>query len=268
MASRKDQKEAARQRRLEEERQRAEHASRLRRLQMLAGVVVGAVIVIVVAIVVSSSGGGSGKAIKPTSPAAKSAAGAVEALLKGIPQSGSRLGSPSAPVTVTEFGDLECPVCKDFALSSEEQLISNDVKSGKVQLIYKSLPTATANGPDPGIFPTQQAAAYAAGAQDLGWNYIELFYHEQGTEDTAYVTPTYLDGLAQQIPGLDYAKWSTARFNPALTAQVSAEEQEATTAGYNSTPTIVIKGPKSQAQPIVGDPSSYSELESAIKSVS
>jgi protein-disulfide isomerase len=136
-----------------------------------------------------------------------------------------------------------------------------------VQLIYRSLPTATANGPDPGIFPTQQSAALAAGEQNLGWNYIELFYHEQGSEDTAYVTPTYLNGLAAQIPGLDYSQWSSARFNPALTEQVTKDEATASAAGFNSTPTIVVKGPKSQAQPIVGAVD-YGTLEAAIKSVS
>ena len=52
-------------------------------------------------------------------------------------------------MTVTEYGDLECPVCRDFALGAENQLISNDVRSGKVKLVYKSLETATGNGPTP-----------------------------------------------------------------------------------------------------------------------
>ncbi|MGA2009210.1 MAG: thioredoxin domain-containing protein [Solirubrobacteraceae bacterium] len=266
MASRKEQKEAARQARLEQERALAERAARNRRLQMLGGVVVVAVAVVVV-LIIASGGSNSTTAPKPTSPQAKTAAQKVDTLLAGIPQDGTRLGSPSAPVTVTEFGDLECPVCKDFATGAENQLIAKDVRSGKVALVYRSLPTATANGPDPGIFPTQQAAALAAGQQKLGWYYIELFYNEQGAEDTAYVTPTYLGGLARQVPGLNYGEWNTQRFNPALTAQVDKDEQAANAAGYNSTPTIVVKGPKSQAQPIVGD-TDYGTLESAIKSVS
>lgn len=36
------------------------------------------------------------------------------------------------------------------------------------------------------------------------WYYIELFYHEQAQECTAYVTPSFLDGIARQIPGLNY----------------------------------------------------------------
>ena len=48
---------------------------------------------------------------------------------------------------------------------------------------------------------------------------------------------------------------------------MTADETAANAAGYNSTPTIVVSGPKSQAQPIVGD-TDYGTLESRIKSVS
>jgi protein-disulfide isomerase len=266
MASRKDQKEAARQRRLAEERERADRARRDRRLRMLGGVVIGAVAIVAVLIAISAGSGG-GSAPKATSATAKAAATTVNALLSGIPQSGNRLGSPTAKVTVTEYGDLECPICKDFALGAEGQLVANDVRSGKVQLVYRSLETASGGSPIANVFPTQQAAALAAGKQSKGWNYIELFYHEQGPESTGYVTTSYLQGLAQQIPGLNMSQWSSDRQSPALTAQVTSDEQAAASAGFNSTPTIVVKGPKNQAQPIVGN-TDYASLESAIKSVS
>jgi protein-disulfide isomerase len=190
----------------------------------------------------------------------------VSSLLNGIPESGVTLGYPTAKVTVTEFGDLQCPICRDFALGAENQLIANDVRSGKVKLVYRSLETATGNSPDPSIFGPQQAAAYAAGLQGKAWYYIELFYHEQGQEGTAYVTSSYLDGLARQIPGLNYARWLTDSKNPTLIAQVNADERLASARGFNSTPTITVSGPKGQTQPIVGD-TDYGTLETAIKAV-
>jgi protein-disulfide isomerase len=267
MASRKDQKEAARQRRLAEEQARAERARRTRRLRMLGGVVVGGVAVVVAAIAISSGGGASASAPKPSSTSAKQAAATVNTLLAGIPQSGNTLGSPNAPVTVTEFGDLVCPVCKAFALGSENQLIANDVRSGKVKLVYRALETAsqTANN---SMFVPGQAAALAAGNQKRAWNYIDLFYREQGDETTGYVTPAYLQGLAGQIPGLNYSQWNSDRQSSTLSSQVTADEAAAQASGYDSTPTIVVKGAKSQAQPIVGNPTSYGSLESVIKSVS
>lgn len=266
MASRKEQKEAARQRRLAEERARAERAAKARRLQMLGGVVVAAAIVVVVLIVVSSGGGGAIKVPKPNSAQARQAVATVDRLLAGIPQQGVTLGSPSAKVTVTEYGDLVCPICKEFALGAENQLISNDVHAGRVKIVYRALETAsgTANN---SMFVPGQVAARAAGAQGKGWNYIELFYHEQGDETQSYVTQSYLEGLAEQIPGLDFTRWSSDRQSSALAAQVRADEQAAANAGFTSTPTLVVSGPKAQAQPIVGAPT-YGSLESVIKSVS
>src|SRR5205807_2393883 len=128
MASRTKQKEEARARRLAEERARVEQSRRQRRTRMLGAVLGGAIVVVVVAIIVSSSGGGP-KTIKPNSAAGRQTASTVNGLLSGIPQKGVTLGSASAPITVTEFGDLECGNCKDFALNAENQLIANDVKA-------------------------------------------------------------------------------------------------------------------------------------------
>jgi len=235
---------------------------------MLGGMVVGVVIVLGAAIAISSGGNSnSTKPVAPNSQKAKTTAATVTALLKGIPQSGNRLGSPNAPVTLTEYGDLVCPVCQEFALGSEAQIISNDVRAGKVKIVYRALETAsgTANN---SMFVPGQVAALAAGQQNLGWYYIELFYHEQQSEDDSYVTNDYLDGLAAQVPGLNFSKWNSARSSSSLAAQVRADEQAAANQSFDSTPTIVISGPKGQAQPIVGNPTSYGAVESVIKSVS
>jgi protein-disulfide isomerase len=170
-------------------------------------------------------------------------------------------------VTVTEFADLECPVCRAFALGSERQLISHEVADGRVKLVYRSLCTATCAGPlGHAGFAGQQSAAYAAGVQNRAWYYIELFYEEQGGENSGYVTPRYLDGLAQQLSGLDYRRWSSDRGLAPMRRQVAADERAARARGFADTPTIVIRGPRGSAQPIVGDPS-YGQLRAAIASV-
>ncbi len=147
-----------------------------------------------------SSGGSSASVPKPNSPAAKKAQATVNALLAGIPQQGATLGSPSAKVTVTEYGDLVCPVCKSFALGAENQLISNDVRSGKVKIVYKALETASRPGQRLDVRARPGGRAGRRQPEE-GWNYIELFYHEQGDETSSYVTDSYLGGLAKQIPG-------------------------------------------------------------------
>src|SRR5579875_3272625 len=138
MASRTRQKEEARARRLAEE--------RARRMRMLAGVVVAAIVVVAVVIAISVSGSSKPSKVTASSPAAHKNVAAVSALLTGIPESGETLGSPSAPVTVTEYADLECPVCDAFALPTSantsdgtpgsgyfDQLVNQYVRPGKVK---------------------------------------------------------------------------------------------------------------------------------------
>jgi protein-disulfide isomerase len=263
MASRTKQKEEARARRLAEERARSERARRQRQMRTIGGVVVSAIVVVVVFIVISTSGGPSATGLQTGQKATKLSA-QVDQLLNGIPQSGAHLGSSSAPVTLTYYGDLECPICQAFTLQGGfPQLVANDVKSGKVQVVYKAFQAATR---DPSVFSTQQVAALAAGQQQRFWNFTELFYREQGQEGSGYVTESYLSGLARQVTGLNIKTWQSARSAPALASQVQSEEQQGQTLGVTGTPTLVFQGPKGQAQPNSSVPT-YSELEAAIKKV-
>src|SRR5262249_58543254 len=124
---------------------------------------------------------------------------AVNSELAGIPQTGNELGSSSAKVTMDYYGDLECPVCKDFTLGALPQVISKQVRPGTLQIRYRSLETATR---DPSTFATQQVAALAAGRQNRMWQYLEPFYREQGQEGTDYVNDSLLSTLTAQASGL------------------------------------------------------------------
>jgi protein-disulfide isomerase len=268
MASRTKQKEEARARRLAEEQARAEQARRQRRLQLIGGTIVGA-IVIVVALVLISSGGAKKETglLKKGTQQQNATIASINRLLNGIPQSGNVLGNPKAPVTMTYYGDYECPVCQAFTLQGGfSQLVSSDVRAGKVKVEYRAFCTATCGSPDPGVFNTQQVAGLAAGKQNLFWQYTELFYHEQGTEDSGYVTPTYLNGLARQIPTLNYATWQSDRNDPNLTAQVGSDQASARQLGVSGTPTLIFAGPKGQAAASEAVPT-YAQLESVIKQV-
>lgn len=263
MASRKERKKQARDRRLAEERALRERAQRRRRFQVLGGV--GVIAAVFVAVAVAVSTGASGSPPPPQSAAAERTAASVDKLLKGIPQSGNTLGSSKAKVTLTEFGDLKCPICRQFALGAEKQLIARDVRAGRLKIEYRSLCTATCAGPQPAVFSTQQAAALAAGQQDRAWYYVELFYHLQGDETTSYVTPSFLDSLAKLVPGLNYGKWMSDRGSSALADRVSADQRAAQAAGFSGTPSVIVHGPKGERKiAYVGD---YATYETAIKAV-
>lgn len=262
MASRTKQKEEARARRLAEEQARAERGRRERRLRMIGGVIVLAVAILAVAIAVSS-GGSSAGGLKKGKQQTQTVA-SVTSLLSGIPQSGATLGNPNAPVTMVYYGDLECPICRDFTVSGGlTPLIRNEVKQGKVKIVYKSFETATR---DPSVFKTQQVAALAAGKQNRFWDYAELFYRQQGAEGTSYVTDAYLQNLARQVPGLNPTQWESDRNNSTLANQVASDVQSGTTVGVQGTPTLVFTGPKGQTA--IGNIATYPQLQQAVQKVS
>jgi protein-disulfide isomerase len=233
--TRKQRREQARGERKALEQAEADRAKRRTRLTQL-GVVVAIVVVIVVGIAIAT-GGGKSKTVKSGTPQANANVSEVSTLLNGIPQNGNTLGNPNAPVTLKYYGDLECPICKEFTLGALPAVIQKYVRTGKVKIEYHALETATR---EPEVFKTQQVAALAAGKQKLGWNFIELFYHEQGEEDSGYVNESYLQNLASQVPGLSLADWTTARSDPTYSNQVAADAQAANQAGFTGTPSFEI----------------------------
>jgi protein-disulfide isomerase len=250
-----ERKQQARAERLAREQAEAEAQRRRTRLFRVGGVLLLAVIV--VAVVIAATSGSSGTTSSTSSP---QAATTVNRLLAGIPQAGNTLGKKTAPVTVTVYEDLQCPICREFTLAGENQLIAKDVRAGRVKLVFRSLQTAT---PDPATFQVQQQAAAAAGKQQKLWDYVELFYHQQGPEGTGYVTESYLDKLARQVPGLNLARWRADR-NTGLGSTVTADEARAKSSGFDSTPTVVVQGAKSSPQPVAGAVP-YSQLEQLVK---
>jgi protein-disulfide isomerase len=190
-----------------------------------------------VIILAATSGGSKSAIVKPGSSGASATEKLVTALVGGIPQNGNMLGSPTAPATMQYFGDLECPICRQFTLGALPSLIQKWVRAGKLRIEYRSLETATR---EPEVFKTQQIAALAAGKQKKLWNFIETFYHEQGEEDSGYVTESYIQGIAKQVPGLNLAQWTSDRNDGTLASQVATDGQAANNAGFNGTPSFLI----------------------------
>jgi protein-disulfide isomerase len=233
--TRKQRREQARSERKALEEAQASAAARRKRLIQL-GSVLGAVVVVIAAILIAT-GGGSKKGIPQTKTEQNSVTQEIKSLIGGIPQSGNSIGNPTAPVTLQYFGDLECPICKEFTTSALPSIIPKWVRTGKLRIEYHSMETATH---EPEVFNTQQVAALAAGKQNLGWYFIETFYHEQGEEDSGYVTESYLRKIASQVPGLNLKQWATDRKDAELASDLETDKQIESNEGFEGTPSFLI----------------------------
>ena len=263
--TRKQRREQARAQRKALEESEAAGAKRKARLTQLG--IVGAIVVVVVVVILIATGGGGTKKVQSGTKAANETTATVNSLVGGVPQSANVLGDPKAPVTLQYFGDLECPICKEFTLGALSPIIQKWVKTGKLKVEYRSLETATR---EPEVFKTQQVAALAAGKQNKMWNFLETFYHEQGEEGSGYVTESYLQNLAQQVPGLNLTTWTNDRSNPALVNQVATDAQAANNNGFTGTPSFLIGktgGPMNKLEyTSLTDPTSFNEaIEKLLK---
>ena len=207
--------------------------------RILAGVALAAV---VAAIVISSSGGSSPA---PATPPAAAGSAPTNAMFAGIPEQDGVLGDPGAPVTVTEFVDLQCPICAETAQTTLPGLIRAQVATGKVKLDARALQFI---GPD-----SVRAARVAAGAREQGklWPFLAAFYAAQGRENSGYATDDFLRSVAASA-GVDADKALAYAGTDAAADQLNQANSEAQTRGIDSTPTFVVTGAGGKAQVVVG----------------
>jgi protein-disulfide isomerase len=257
VASRREQKEQLRAERVRRETEEQAKQRRQRLIQYGTGAAFLAVCAVAVLIIVSQSGGGgsgagAGGAVQDVS--------LVQDQVRGIPQRGSVLGDPKAKVTVVEFGDLQCPVCKAFSFDTAPALIANQVRPSNVKYEFRQFTVINQDS-----IPAAKAAL-AAGEQGRYWNFVELFYRNQGEEGTHYVTDDYLTSIAKGAGVPDIGKWNQDRQGSRWDSVLAGVQSETRSLGINATPTIVVEGPGGRR--IVGSGVlPLSQIESAIKSV-
>jgi protein-disulfide isomerase len=245
MSSRAEEKAAAREARLQAESDDAARATRVRRLRILSGVALVAILAVVLAVAL---GGGSDDSKSP----AKSGGTDVAALFRGVPQKGYTLGNASAKATIEEFIDPQCPFCAQFSREALPTVIKDYVRTGKVRLILRPLSFI---GPD-----SVTAARVVGGAaqQDKAWTFLDVFYANQGQENSGYVTDAFLRKVGAAVPGLDIAKAMKAgQTDPAVTKQLDAASKRAEAVGANSTPTLLLTVGSSAPQQIPLDADDY-----------
>jgi protein-disulfide isomerase len=254
MSNQRD-REKRREERIAAESQAASGDRRTRLLQFSAVGVLLAIIVVVVVIVVAGSSGDS----KGGDSANLVGKEQVEKLLTGIPQNATILGKASAPVKLYEYGDLQCPICKDYSEEILPKIIENQVKNGEVSITFRNFVII-----GPQSIPAGEAAL-AAGAQGKAWSFIETWYRNQGEENSGYATDEFIESMAKYVGVPDIAKWKEEWQGKKYKKQVEETTAQAEKLGFTGTPSFSIQGPKSNGLELLGTPGSTEALEEAIK---
>ncbi len=266
MASRTKQKEQARAQRLAEEQARQAAERRQRRVRMLGGVILAAVAVVAVAIAISASGGSSGTNGLQTGAKSTKLVSQVTSLLVRHPPV---RGDPRQPQGPGHHDLLRRPRMPGLPAVHPQRRIPAargqrcPRRQGQGGLSRASRPPRRALRPSR---PSRSRRSPRASRTTSGTT-PSCSIASRARRAAATSPTSYLNGLAHQVPGLNFSAWSAARNDSALSSQVLSDDHPAQTAGVQGTPTLVFKGPKGQAVAPTGVPS-YSDLQSAIKQVS
>jgi protein-disulfide isomerase len=192
-----------------------------------------AVVVVIALIVVQQVTKGDSSAPDPSN---LTGIADVQAEFDGLPEVNGTIGAASTKVTITEFGDLRCPICRTFDNEVVPTIVTNLVRPGKARLQLRVWPILGPNS----VFAAQ--AAYAAQRQNQLWPYASLTYLNQGDESEDWFTTEYAHSVAEAL-GLDIAKFDEDRKSAAANATIAKVNADATAFGFQGTPSIRVTGP-------------------------
>jgi protein-disulfide isomerase len=200
--------------------------------------VVGACVVAVLAVgaligIQQLSGGDS---VVAADPAALVNVDVAKTTLAGIPETKGVLGSPTAPATITVYGDLRCPVCKEWDAAEGPDVIADVVRPGRAKLDLRLWAILGSNS------EKAHRAGYAAMQQNKLWLYATIVYYNQGNEQQDWFDDAFARSVASAA-GLDLKQFDADRTSDAAGQMVDEVDANAQALGLTGTPTIgVAKG--------------------------
>ena len=155
-------------------------------------------------------------------------------------------GPADAPVTIVEFGDLQCPSCRAEAPLLRELI--PELYPNKVRIVFKDYPLES-------IHPWARAASIAGRCvfrqnPQAFWKFYDWDYQNQDDTTVENLRSRVL-GWARGN-GIDSAQLESCIDTKATDAEVAQNISEGKTAGVRGTPTLFVNGVKSASVQLPG----------------
>jgi protein-disulfide isomerase len=189
----------------------------------------------------------------------------VKAEVAGVPQSGAVIGYPDAPGLIVEYGDLRCPVCRQFDTQVFPDVINNLIKTHKARAELRLFP-ATDSSSNNNNSTFSEPFGYAAKQQNQLWTYALLDYANQGDETQAWFTPAVGRAFAAAL-GLSVPRFDSDRQSSAATGQMATWQNQAAAISAQGTPTIEVFGPGGRHAVMANVPQTWQDIANALKGV-
>ncbi|HMF03590.1 MAG TPA: thioredoxin domain-containing protein [Acidimicrobiia bacterium] len=183
----------------------------------------------------SSSSTANAKVVKPASAVG--------------PNGGVLVGDPNAPVTITEFGDFQCPVCRELQQMWEPTL-QQLIQQGKVKFEFVGLQFL-----DQGTTESLRSAAAGVCAADANkfLDYYTALYDGQSRgENSGFLTNAQLEKFGRSA-GIDDAAFDRCVSSGRYIGWVGKNTDATTRRDIVSTPTVLLNG-KAISNAVAADP--------------
>ena len=144
------------------------------------------------------------------------------------------MGSDSAPVTVVEYADFECPACAQFAVLTAPDIKQRLVATGKVRWVFRDLPLDGHLNSLPA-----HHAGQCAGEQGRFFEMHDQLYFNHGRWVTDRRPARRFREFARAI-GLDLGRYDDCMSSNRYMARLRQSRLDAAAAGVSSTPTFDI----------------------------
>jgi protein-disulfide isomerase len=139
------------------------------------------------------------------------------------------LGAPDATIELVEYGDFQCPYCREaFFVVKELQ----ERFASKLRFVFRNFPLSEAHE----YAMDAALAAEAAAKQDRFWEMHDAIYNRQSE-----LNETLLLTLAKEL-GLDLQRFTEDMEAPKLLSRVESDFESGVRSGVNGTPTFYVNG--------------------------
>lgn len=172
---------------------------------------------------------------------------------------GYALGRADAPLTMVEFTDLQCPYCRQFAITSFDEIKKNWIDTGKLRYISRDFPIDAIH---PQALPAARASR-CAGEQGKFWELRMGLMRNANLLTAEYITKTAA-GLK-----LDMKAFAACAATTKYDAEINAEMQEGARLGINGTPTFVVgrTTPSGIEGPMIVGALPYAQFDARLKAL-
>ncbi|HEX7240603.1 MAG TPA: DsbA family protein [Longimicrobiaceae bacterium] len=162
-------------------------------------------------------------------------------------------GPESAPVTVVEVSDFQCPYCRRFAEDAYRQFDSAYVKTGKARLVFINYPVPN----HPQAWAASEAAM-CAGAQDAFWPMHDRLFATQAEWSGGGNPGERFLRLATELK-LDVAAFRRCVDEDQVAPLIMGDAMQAAGAGLQGTPTFILNN-----QHVITGAQPFSEFSKAM----